>query len=214
MAQKFFNNYSTTLNTSVLVTDLTIDVATGTGAALLGALTYNDNIMLTLSGTNGVEVVKVTLISVDTLTVSRAQEGTVALAFGIGDIVEVRVTQGTMERLELGSVPVTNITASTASLNFDEHPCVVIEPAASGTTTITIADPPDTARKYKAQYVYAPDSNDDILALSASSDIMFYNGHPPIFSGGSMSGYTYHIDITASYIVGGWKYSATFTMGY
>lgn len=93
MAQVLFtNNASTTLASNITNVATSIPLATGTGA-LFPAITGSDFFYVTfVDGSNNREIVKVTARTTDTLTVTRAQEGTTAIGFTAGDIVELRIT--------------------------------------------------------------------------------------------------------------------------
>lgn len=94
MAQLFKNNAKTTLNGSLTAGATSIVV---TDASPFGAVTSPDFMLLTLfsgSPENKWEIVKVTAISSNTLTVVRAQEGTTGQAWNSGDAIECRWTAG------------------------------------------------------------------------------------------------------------------------
>lgn len=99
MTQILLNNISTTLASAVAAGDVTINVAAGDGAKFALA-TGGNTIRATLVKISGFkeiawEIVDVTARSTDALTVTRAREGTTALTFAIGDLVDVRVTAQT-----------------------------------------------------------------------------------------------------------------------
>ena len=86
------NNASTTIPSSVSSTDTSLVVAAGTGAEFptLGA---GDYFYATIQDVNNhFEIVKVTARADDTMTVTRAQEGTLALPFPANSRFELRVT--------------------------------------------------------------------------------------------------------------------------
>lgn len=91
---QFANNASGTLLASITATDLGITVQAGEGAefpVLSGAQYF----CATLVNAAGVEeIVKVTARTGDTMTIVRAQEGTAAVSFAAGSLVELRVTAG------------------------------------------------------------------------------------------------------------------------
>lgn len=92
MSVKFSNNGHSTLAASISTSDTSITVASGHGARFpsLGA---SEHFYATLiDSSNNLEIVKCTARSSDVLTVTRAQEGTTARAYGIGDRIELRVT--------------------------------------------------------------------------------------------------------------------------
>jgi len=93
--QLFTNNAGSTIASSVSSVATSITIATGQGA-LFPAPTGGDYFMLTLTQASGTEtsweIVKCTSRSTDVLTVVRAQEGTVAAAWAVGDKTELRLT--------------------------------------------------------------------------------------------------------------------------
>ena len=92
MPIKFKNNAFSTLASSISASDLGITVASGEGTKF-PTLTTGDYFYLTISSTSGTyEIVKVTARSGDSMTIVRAQEGTVANSF-TGDVA-FRLTRG------------------------------------------------------------------------------------------------------------------------
>jgi hypothetical protein len=92
MALKLANNAVSQLAANVAVGATTLSVTPGDGAKFptLGA---GDWFPLTVVKSSGaLEIMRCTARTTDTLTVSRAQEGTAALAFSAGDRVELRWT--------------------------------------------------------------------------------------------------------------------------
>ena len=104
MSVLFTNNAASTLASPITNSATSLTVASGQGA-LFPTITGNDYFMCTLQNVAGtaIEIVKVTAISTDTLTIVRAQEGTTASAFNAGDKVQLRVTAGEMTNLVAGS---------------------------------------------------------------------------------------------------------------
>jgi len=101
--QLFSNNAKGVLDTGISNVATSIVLGAGQGslfAASTSPDTSPDFEMITVTDGNAIEVMKVTLRTVDTLTVVRAQEGTIATAFVLGDAVEARATKGTFERME------------------------------------------------------------------------------------------------------------------
>ena len=92
MGVKVTNNATTTTVGAVSSTELSLTVASGTGA-LFPILGGGDYFYATLSDTNGnFEIVKVTARTDDAMTIVRAQEGTLALPFPANSRFELRVT--------------------------------------------------------------------------------------------------------------------------
>ncbi len=89
------NNYFTTLASSLSASALTMTVTSVTGLPAIGA---GETYRLTISSNNTREIVTVTSASGTTLTITRASEGTTALAFISGSIVELRATADSFDR--------------------------------------------------------------------------------------------------------------------
>lgn len=108
MSILFDNNISTTLNGAILSTDLTITVTDGS----VFPDPTNGTVIATLenASTHEVEIIHISGISTNDLTVSRGQDGTTALAFNDGDTVEMRITKEILESLAQKSA-VNNYTA-------------------------------------------------------------------------------------------------------
>jgi hypothetical protein len=92
MTYKFTNYASTTLAAGITSAATTITLASG-GGSLFPSLSAGDYFYGTLvDSSNNLEIVLVTARSTDTLTVTRAQDGSAARAFLTGDKFELRVT--------------------------------------------------------------------------------------------------------------------------
>jgi hypothetical protein len=93
----FANNAKTVLALPVLFTDTAVTVATGTGNTF-PAPGVNESVILTFnSALNSAinEIVRCTNITGDVLTIVRAQEGTVARNWAVGDFIANLFTAGT-----------------------------------------------------------------------------------------------------------------------
>lgn len=88
---KFSNNAITTISTAVSSTATTIIVAAGTGG-LFPTLAAGEYFKATLQDVNNnLEIVRVTARTDDTMTVTRGQDGTVAIPFPANSRFELRV---------------------------------------------------------------------------------------------------------------------------
>lgn len=119
---QFANNAACFIDASIGSADTSITLPTGKGA-LFPALTGSDWFMLTLedliAGLR--EIVQVTARAGDVLTVTRAQEGTTAQAFAVGNAVAAhRLTAGVLAFL-----------ATAASASFEGSVTVGVAPTAS-----------------------------------------------------------------------------------
>lgn len=97
---QFANNASTTLAQPITGVSTTIYVAAGTGV-LFPQPTTGYNFLATIYNTSSTldEIVLVTARNGDQLTVVRAQEGTIAQTWIVGDTIGMYPTKGTMEKL-------------------------------------------------------------------------------------------------------------------
>lgn len=93
------NNASSLLASSITNVATTVTVTAGQGA-LFPAIAAGQYAIATLEDTGGnIEVVYVTARTSDTMTITRAQEGTSARAFASGSRFELRVTAGVLATL-------------------------------------------------------------------------------------------------------------------
>ena len=120
MAIKLKNNAVSTIS-AITATDTTITVGGGDGAKF-PSISSGDWYYVTLTNSlddTSYEIVKVTDITSDTLTVERGAEGTVAKAFSDGDIIEQRATAQTLYDLTASNAP----TETFSRQYLDELPC-------------------------------------------------------------------------------------------
>lgn len=96
MVAIFANNATGKLGGDVTTSSTTLILQTGNGA-LFPSPTAGDYFPITVVKADGtLEIMKCTARSVDTLTVTRSQEGTTAKVFTIGDRVSLRMTAGSL----------------------------------------------------------------------------------------------------------------------
>ena len=144
--QKFDNNAETTLASILAIGATTMTVAVGEGA-LFKEVVSPDYELATIenSGATLREIVKITAhtLASDSFTIERAQEGTSDLAWAIADKVEVRLTEGGLDRF-----PQIDPTGSSIEIGADlknalpnstviRNPIVVPDPAAQSITIDT-----------------------------------------------------------------------------
>ena len=97
MVLKITNNATTTITAPITSASTTISVASGTGA-LFPTLGAGDYFQATLQDTNNnLELVKVTARTDDTMTIERAQAGTLAIPFAANSRFEIRVTADNLQ---------------------------------------------------------------------------------------------------------------------
>lgn len=97
------NNAYSSLAGALTNVATSLTVATGTGDRF-PIVTGSDYCMLTLQdASNNIEIIKVTAraSASDSMTIARGQEGTTARAWNIGDVVELRITAGTLNPLQV-----------------------------------------------------------------------------------------------------------------
>ena len=108
MGLLFKNNAETTLSSGINNSVTTVPV---TSAAVFPTPTANDVFFATIDDGSNIEVVKVTGISSNDLTVVRAQDNTSAAAFASGAKIELRLTA---KVLETGTTSITDLDGDTA----------------------------------------------------------------------------------------------------
>lgn len=117
----FTNNAKTTLAVAALNSATQFTVATGSGS-LFPVPATNQVLVLTLNGAINPfmeEIVYCTAISGDVLTVTRAQEGTIAQNWNIGDFIVNLMTAGTAQNfLQVNSGSTSNRPVPTAIGQF------------------------------------------------------------------------------------------------
>jgi len=144
----YSNNASATLASSITNIATSLTVATGKGA-LFPSISGGDYFYVTLTDASGnIEIVKVTAVSTDTFTVTRAQDGTTARAWSTGDTVELRVARVMLndlktERLALAGgtmtgqliLPASTTTAAPFNIGVGSAPTSPVTGDVWGTTS-------------------------------------------------------------------------------
>lgn len=97
MSVKFSNNFSTSLSSAINTTTTSISLVDASGMPTIGANDYAYVTLDTDTDSATIEVVKVTGVSSNTLTVVRGQDGTTASSFSAGTKVELRVTAAALD---------------------------------------------------------------------------------------------------------------------
>lgn len=142
MPRLYTDNFEVTLTAAISgAGDTSIALPTGAGAQL-ASLTLSATAFLVLTITSGtnVEVVYATGRSTDTLTVTRAREGTTGLTFPIGAIVGCYLTAAALTRLER---PRTVTTVTITPVQYGLADFTITEAAASTTDRVVIGLKPD-----------------------------------------------------------------------
>ena len=99
MGVKFSNNASATLASAITSGSTTIALASGQGALFPVTSSGSFFYATLVDSSNNIEVVLVTGRSGDSLTVTRAQEGTTAKAYAAGDKCELRIVAGALQEM-------------------------------------------------------------------------------------------------------------------
>lgn len=147
MAVLVTNNASTTLASTVSAVAGTVTVATGQGVQFPAPTGANYFYATMVNGSNAYEIVKCTSRTGDTLTVTRAQDGTSALTFNIGDKIEARPVAAIISDLQTNALDGSRLTAGTVS------PTALSSAPALGVNAVTtpnITDANVTAAKLAA----------------------------------------------------------------
>lgn len=211
MTRRFSSiSVQTTLATGVSNTALTIPVATGTGAALMGGVTLTagnvDQFSIMMDpDLIGSEIMWVTGISGDNLTVLRGQNGTSAIAHNSGAVIKHVITGGDLTYFTASATPTGDLAntglpfpGATSGVN------TLIAPAITGTVTNTL--PATTGMLISAESVNAaaskttPIDADEIpLADSAASfglkKLTWANAKTVLFTAiGALTGKTTPVD--------------------
>lgn len=97
MGIKFANNASSNITHALTADATSVSITPGTGDLFPSIVEGTDYFYATLAGNNGLEIVKVTNRTLDTMTIERAQDGTDALLFAIGDLFELRIVAADFE---------------------------------------------------------------------------------------------------------------------
>lgn len=97
----YVNNFSTLLDENISDSDTTFDIVDATGLSAEITAT-NGYVALTITDGTNTEIVYVTGVSSNTITVVRGQEGTSAEAFVNGDKIECRATRDSFVKKPFG----------------------------------------------------------------------------------------------------------------
>lgn len=112
MARKFKNNaHSLVAGSGLTATGTTLTVTTGEGD-VFPAVSSPDFFSLTLQNATGLEIIKVTdrAVGADSMTIVRAQEGTIAAVWAADDLVSMRLTAAALEEFATGDASVMAVT--------------------------------------------------------------------------------------------------------
>lgn len=133
----YTNNAATTLASGITAAATSLTVATGKGA-LFPAPSSPSYFYATLSNADGslLEIVKVTARATDTFTITRAQDGTSALAWNAGDKIELRITKSMLDDFKLDTQA--GITSSNVTTALGYTP---LNPTTSQTAAYVYAAP-------------------------------------------------------------------------
>ena len=169
MTVKFKNNAVGYLSAAISSSDSSATLTTGGGASF-PSLSAGEYFYATITATSGVyEIVKVTSRSTDSISITRAQEGTTALAFPSGSIVELRITaQAITDAIADSSTDLQNNTftangtGTAVGLNIGSGKTLN---AANGTVLLPVTTTPAQT----AEGSVAWDSDDNLLTVGDGS---------------------------------------------
>jgi hypothetical protein len=148
MYQQFKNNAFSALAGSLTNVATTMTVQTGHGDRFPQITAPNYAYVTLQDSSNNIEIVKVTARAAasDSMTITRAQEGTAARAWNIGDIVELRVTAAGLSQMATLDDPETlnNKTLASPTINT---PTINTPTITVNDTGLTIQDSTDNTKK-------------------------------------------------------------------
>ena len=144
MAYKFINNYETKLTAQATAAATSIAVANAAGLSLASGEVYQ----LTIQNADAslYELVDVTAISGNTLTVQRAKEATTAQVWPVDSVLLCGVTAAELALLnEIGkpSAPELWHTAATSSINYSNGSKQTFTAGGNGAIVLTMPDGSD-----------------------------------------------------------------------
>ena len=134
MSVKFSNNAKTTLSSGITSSATSIAVA---DASVFPSISGSEYFYVTFEDLSGnVEIVKVTAVNSNNLTVVRAQESTTARAYASGDKAENRLTAGSLNDVSDQTVALTGAGATTVSGTYPNFTIT----STDNNTTYTVGD--------------------------------------------------------------------------
>tara|TARA_Y100000114_G_scaffold75807_1_gene69525 strand:- start:4558 stop:8025 length:3468 start_codon:yes stop_codon:yes gene_type:complete len=181
MGIKFSNLATTTLASGITNNATSITVADG---SIFPALSSGDFFFATIdTPPNSPEIVKVTAISSNTLTVVRGQDGTTATSHASGETIALRVVAAALEDLRDNSgtnvIAGSNLSFSGDTLNLDTNltglgsvAATSMALASTGATELTIED---TDNGFAASKINVQNGGRD-LKVTVPQDIIFNTG--------------------------------------
>ena len=140
MAVLYTNNAATTLASSITAAATSLTVTSGKGA-LFPAPVSPSYFYATLSNSDGsvMEIVKVTARTTDTFTVTRAQDGTTAVAWNAGEKFELRITKGMLDDFKLDTQAGITSSNVTTALGYTPYNSTNPNGYISGNQSITVS---------------------------------------------------------------------------
>ncbi len=122
MALLLKNNAISLLAASISKTDVTVRVLAGHGVRFPLPAEAGDWFPLALTDVRGnIEYLRATARSGDAITVLRGQEGTQALSYSAGDLVDLRLTLAALEALDFGGGSGGNPLVSIEDMSIEAH---------------------------------------------------------------------------------------------
>jgi len=151
----FKNNASTTLSAALSSSATSITVA---DATKLPSITGDEYFFCSIDDGSNIEIVKVTGVSSNTLTIVRAQDNTTAQTFSSGDIIEQRLTAAVLEtfpQLDADEITATEfigdlrgavIFKAKAGEAIDKGEVVYVSGISGNTPVVALADADDSSK--------------------------------------------------------------------
>ena len=207
MGYPLFTNNAATGMVYPISSSATTLVVNGGSGSLFPAPTSGNYFMLTLISqlTGNMEIVQCTARSGDTFTIVRAQEGTTAQSFAIGDSVQLRITAGSLQAFSnptlVNSVAAgtgIGVSSSTGNVTISNTGVTNLNAGSgislSGSTgTVTITAPVPTSVTNAANLITTNFSIKEV-----SGKLYFYYGTTQIASMDSSGNFTALATITSA----------------
>ncbi len=142
----YTNNAATTLASGITAAATSLTVASGKGA-LFPAPSSPSYFYATLSNADGslLEIVKVTARATDTFTITRAQDGTSALAWNAGDKIELRITKSMLDDFKTDTNAALTSSNVTTALGYTPYNATNPNGYTANTGTVTSVSGTGTA---------------------------------------------------------------------
>ena len=176
-----------------------VTVATGHGSRF-PAVPFNATIAPagTLPDPTNSEIVRVTARSGDVLTITRAQESSIARSVTVGDVIAATITAKTLTDIETSYAQET-LRASVKTTNYTAAPGELVPvDTTSGPVTVTLPAAPADRSRITVKHIIRGASNDVTVACSGSDVLNRTGGGTSMTLPTSSQGATYQYNAAAA----------------